>query len=304
VLDPEIRQAGIRKDAAAETRGTSQGCPGPNGQPTDEPPATESTAHETKVISHLKAVIAGMTEKERGRSTPQISERTGAGPAGGILGSVDLVVDLAVLMRLISDSEVPSARLVEGLLTAAWNSIPWAQRMWEEYPQRNPAAERNYLIARQEDCRNILTMLDDLPTILAIQARSGTDDPDGHSSAFFGLERLIAQLADAIANTPEKKGPHKAYPGTSPQLACALFVAEAWRSVHGALPPHTSDRVQQACEQLWKLTGLHRARAGGTQQGWRPHLLQAKKALEDGRYPNVADILGGREGVRSRDPQR
>jgi hypothetical protein len=179
--------------------------------------------------------------------------------------------------------------------------------MQDEYPRRNRNAQRAEWQRLRGECHHLVEMLDDYPAILALTDASGFDDLDGHRDARQGLLALTKQLDAAIAKTPEGKGRHKAYPGASPQLACAIYVTIAWQEIRGSLPPHTSAAVHEACELLWQIAGmLPRARAGAEEslKGWREHVLEAKQELQAGHYATQRNTLLGPETYQTKPHQR
>lgn len=189
----------------------------------------------------------------------------------------------------------------------AVSGIAWAKRMQDEYPGRNRNAQRAEWQRLRGECHHLVEMLDDYPAILALTAASRFDDLDGHHDARQGLLALTKQLDAAIANTPKGKGRHKAYPGTSPQLACAIYVAVAWQEIRGTDAPHTSAAVHEACELLWQIAGMPpRARAGAEEslKGWREHVLKAKQELQAGYYATQRNTLLGPESYQTKRHQR
>jgi hypothetical protein len=199
---------------------------------------------------------------------------------------------IAALALLIAGAPPWPNWLMPGLGRAV-SGIAWAKKKQDEYPRRNRNAQRVEWQRRRDECQHLLVMLDDYPAILALTDACGFDDLGGQIDARQGLLALTEQLDAAIANTREGKGRHKFYTGTSPQLACAIYVVEAWREVHGEFPPHTSERVHHACALLWELTGLPRVHFGDTEKGWREHLRKAKQELQAGHYPTQRNTLLG-----------
>jgi hypothetical protein len=196
--------------------------------------------------------------------------------------------------------------LMPGLRRAA-SGIVSAKRKQDEYPGRNRNAQRAEWQRLRGECHDLVEMLDDYPAILALTDASGFDDLDGHRDARHGLLALTKQLDAAIAKTPEGKGRHKAYTGTSPQLACAIYVAVAWQEIRGTPAPHTSAAVHAACELLWQIAGMPpRARAGAEEslKGWREHVLKAKQELQAGYYANQRNTLLGQESYETKRHQR
>jgi hypothetical protein len=210
------------------------------------------------------------------------------------------------LVHLLVGGEPVPAWLVPGLGNAI-ASIQFAKQKQDEYPHCNRNAKLAALVEQRNCIRACIDRINDYPMALDLHHDTGSDEEEGARQAMRGLSRLLTQVDAAIAKNPGGGGRHKPYAGTSPKLACALYVVEAWRQVRGKFPPHTNNSVHQACDLLWKLTrgeeGARRASGrkrvsrsafySNAQNGWQPYLREAKTWLKAGKYAGVPGVLRG-----------
>jgi len=100
------------------------------------------------------------------------------------------------------------------------------------------------------------------------------------------LRLAVPKLAECVKSAvPVRKGKgrDKTFPNPkalSPHVQCAALVAWGWQTLRGTRPPHTSEKVHEACEAVWKATGLPRAHFGNSLTGWRMHLETIDRDLE------------------------
>jgi hypothetical protein len=102
---------------------------------------------------------------------------------------------------------------------------------------------------------------------------SGLDLPTVNALAV-AIPKLVRCAASA-ARVREGKGRDKTFPNPdapSPHAQCAALVTWGWFQTRGSWPPHTSKEAHDACEAVWKATGLPRAHFGNNLTGWREHL--------------------------------
>jgi hypothetical protein len=102
---------------------------------------------------------------------------------------------------------------------------------------------------------------------------SGLDLPTVNALAL-AIPKL-AHCAASAARVREGKGRDKTFPNPdapSPHQQCAALVVWGWFQTRGNRPPHTSKEAHDACEAVWKATGLPRVHFGNNLTGWRLHL--------------------------------
>jgi hypothetical protein len=109
--------------------------------------------------------------------------------------------------------------------------------------------------------------------VIAHLVASGLDLPTVNA-LILAIPKL-AHCAASAAPIREGKGRDKTFPNPDAPSAyqqCAAFVVWGWFQTKGSRPPHTSKEAHDACEAVWKSTGLPRAHFGNNLTGWRDHL--------------------------------
>jgi hypothetical protein len=185
------------------------------------------------------------------------------------------------LASLIAGDVTPPAWLADGLLAAA-SSVGFVARQAARQPGRTELRDR--ISDMRRAAAAVIDHLEDADVMRTVIAAT-EDDLDSDRDVWHGLQSLIgrADRTLAIHGLRPGKGRGKHDPGRSGEEACALFVAVAWREVHGAAPPHTNADANEACNALWELaTGETLPENSNSTSRWRVEIQDANGKLDAG----------------------
>ncbi len=196
---------------------------------------------------------------------------------------------VVALAALIAGEQVPPDWLLTGLEKAV-SAVRFVIQSEARHPDRGELQER--LKKLIEAARHVLVALDDGVLMREISAATGTD-PTGGEGVFHGLVSLTEAAETTLRAVPERQGSDKHDSGRSPQSACALVVAFAWRATRGEDIKHTSAAARDACRHLWEIAGGAAQGHGGSQTtaGWLPHIKKAKGELTAGDASEFASLF-------------
>jgi hypothetical protein len=124
-----------------------------------------------------------------------------------------------------------------------------------------------------------------LPMHVMIAERVGDEIPDCIETILPHLQDLIPFLAANLLDKGE---------GSPNRRLCAAVCAEIWRTLHGAIQPH-SLYLQKACDEYWRACGQEPIgrKHENEPRNWERHLLWAEAADDEGFQSQIEQFRHG-----------